>query len=433
MKSHLINKLFSVLVEPISYLFGGANVSFTKEVTRRTRKYQLFKELRLNKKTYFFSVKRPKVSFTKSEKRLFEELSKALVVLYTGFDQSAYQAHIRSAITSSLIDISIARFFRGDRPNILGPIQNLFQTLKKLSFERYEGSPATTGVIITKKPPKKFHNQVVSNGFEIIKLNSKYQVDDSFFEGPLAYRYINGLHSFYVAKISAEWARIKITNLLSRPEMANYDAIDRLSLSELFKIITPNNTDNFAAILNANSEIEILFGERKIFLWRKGKWSIFDPEIFYEFFKDDLEDKIIESIIWTLYALSKVRHGTLILFGEFDDTKTARLKKGSVAGKHSLSQELIGNIRKKSIIELKNNGDLLRILSSDGLTILNTDGNIIDTGVITDTSTIKSKNVTGGGRTTAAIAASNFGKVIKVSEDGPIELYINEQRIYRFG
>jgi hypothetical protein len=433
MKSHLINKLFSVLEEPISYLFGGSKVSFSKEMSRRTGELQLFKELKLNKQKYFFSIKRPKVTFTKSEKILFEELSKALVVLYTGFNQSAYQAHIRSAITASLLDISIARFFRESRPNILGPIQNLFQTLKKLSFERYEGSPATTGIIITKKFPKQFHDEVVSRGFEIVKFSSKYQIDDSFFEGPLAYRYINGSHSFYVAKISKKWARIKITNLLRKPEMANYDAIDRLSYCELFKIITTNSTDNFAAILNSNSEIEILFGERKIFLWRKGKWSIFDPDIFHEFFGDNLENKDIEAIIWALYALSKVRHGTLMLIGEIDDNQAGRLKKGSVAGKHSLSQELIENIKTKSILELKNNGDLLRILSSDGLTIINTDGNIIDTGVITDTSIISRKNVTGGGRTTAAIAASNFGKVIKVSEDGPIEFYVNEQRLYRFG
>jgi hypothetical protein len=41
--------------------------------------------------------------------------------------------------------------------------------------------------------------------------------------------------------------------------------------------------------------------------------------------------------------------------------------------------------------------------------------------------------VTGGGRTTAASAASYFGKVIKVSQDGPIELYQGGRQVYRFG
>ena len=85
------------------------------------------------------------------------------------------------------------------------------------------------------------------------------------------------------------------------------------------------------------------------------------------------------------------------------------------------------------MVELKQNGQLLRILSADGLTIFDSDSNLIETGFITNTSAINRDDVTGGGRTTAAIASSNYGKVIKVSEDGPIELYENENRIYKFG
>jgi hypothetical protein len=53
-------------------------------------------------------------------------------------------------------------------------------------------------------------------------------------------------------------------------------------------------------------------------------------------------------------------------------------------------------------------------------------------GFIIDTSHAR-EIVTGGGRTTAASAASYFGKVIKVSQDGPIELYQDGKQIYRFG
>ena len=203
--------------------------------------------------------------------------------------------------------------------------------------------------------------------------------------------------------------------------------------SELYKIISKDNTDNFAAVLNNRSEIEILFEDQKLFVWRKGKWSIFDPDIFYDFLDTFLSKDAIDAILWTAYALSKIRHGTLILVGDINTQLVTKLKKGSVAGKHDLSQELIDQISNKSVVGLKNSGELIRILSSDGLTIVDTNGSIIDSGIITDTSTIKRKDVTGGGRTTAAIAASNFGKVIKISEDGPIELYYKEKRIYKFG
>jgi hypothetical protein len=81
---------------------------------------------------------------------------------------------------------------------------------------------------------------------------------------------------------------------------------------------------------------------------------------------------------------------------------------------------------------LKRSGELSRILSSDGLTLFNRKGELLNTGVIIDTSKAHDL-VTGGGRTTAANAASHFGRVIKVSEDGPVELYFEGRNIYRFG
>lgn len=66
------------------------------------------------------------------------------------------------------------------------------------------------------------------------------------------------------------------------------------------------------------------------------------------------------------------------------------------------------------------------------MTVFDTSGNLLDTGFIIDTSQARDV-VTGGGRTTAASAASFFGKVVKVSQDGPIELYQDGHQVYRFG
>jgi hypothetical protein len=93
---------------------------------------------------------------------------------------------------------------------------------------------------------------------------------------------------------------------------------------------------------------------------------------------------------------------------------------------------LISRVKGRHIGELKQAGTLLRILSSDGMTIFNRTGKLMETGFIIDTSHAR-EVVTGGGRTTAASAASFFGKVIKVSQDGPVELYHDGRLIYRFG
>lgn len=112
--------------------------------------------------------------------------------------------------------------------------------------------------------------------------------------------------------------------------------------------------------------------------------------------------------------------------------KLAALKKGSVGGDDPIGKLLIGRVKRRTISELKRAGILLRILSADGMTVFNTSGRLMETGFIFDTSHAR-EVVTGGGRTTAASAASFFGKVIKVSQDGPIELYQDGRSVYRFG
>jgi hypothetical protein len=115
-----------------------------------------------------------------------------------------------------------------------------------------------------------------------------------------------------------------------------------------------------------------------------------------------------------------------------DDAALDALRKGSVGGRDPLSRALIRHVRGKKIGSLKRSGELSRILSSDGLTVINRKGELLDAGVIVDTSKVGDL-VTGGGRTTAATSASYFGRVIKVSEDGPVELYKAGQSLYRFG
>jgi hypothetical protein len=130
--------------------------------------------------------------------------------------------------------------------------------------------------------------------------------------------------------------------------------------------------------------------------------------------------------------MSKLRLGTIVLVSGDDVLDSADLKKGAVGGKDLLSQLIVSFHRQKTITGLKHSGELISILSSDGMTLFNREGQLVDTGIIINTCSTP-ELVTGGGRTTAATAASFFGKVIKVSEDGPIELYERGKCVYRFG
>lgn len=170
----------------------------------------------------------------------------------------------------------------------------------------------------------------------------------------------------------------------------------------------------------------------KILVRRKGRWAIFDPDVFRSFLAGCIDPTTADDLLWTLYALSKSRYGTVILIHHGFAGELAELKKGSVGGADPICRQLIERVKGRTVAELKEGGALLRILSADGMTVFSKDGRLIETGFIIDTSHAR-EMVTGGGRTTAASAASFFGKVIKVSQDGPIELYLDGRVVYRFG
>jgi hypothetical protein len=86
----------------------------------------------------------------------------------------------------------------------------------------------------------------------------------------------------------------------------------------------------------------------------------------------------------------------------------------------------------KNIVDLMNSNEALGILTSDGLTTLDTSATILGAGEIIDLSGPGAGAVTGGGRTHAAVAASRFGLSIKISEDGPISVYADGRELLRF-
>jgi len=208
--------------------------------------------------------------------------------------------------------------------------------------------------------------------------------------------------------------------------------VEQLTQRELFSVVNRVGSGAFAVTVNEASEIEVLTSPAKLIVRRKGGWAIFDPDIFRSFLEDSIDQTSADDLLWTVYALSKSRHGTVIMIHSGSARQLASLKKGSVGGEDPVGRLLINGVKGRTITELKQASTLLRLLSSDGITVFSRTGKLIETGFIIDTSHAM-EVVTGGGRTTAASAASFFGKVIKVSQDGPIELYDNGRQIYRFG
>jgi hypothetical protein len=376
---------------------------------------------------YLFTARREALPFTRTEEIFCRELLTAFAGMYTGFRQEGYAAHFRTALLASMMDITVARSLRGDHQKGFWPIQQLIQLLKNLSYQRYEGKPATTGFIVHRTTLPELRKLIRYRKHTLIPLQPYQPISASFFNNPMTYRFIDGNNLLFVANIL-----MQVTGVIRTSNCDVHNDVERLTYREIFSLVRNAGTGAFAVTVNEASEIEVLINPDKLLVRRKGVWAIFDPDIIRSYLSGSIDEGAVDDLLWTVYALSKIRHGTVILIYNQGARQLAALKKGSVGGDDPISRLLIRRVKGRTIGDLKQAGTLLRILSSDGMTVFNSSGKLLETGFIIDTSHAR-EVVSGGGRTTAASAASIFGKVIKVSQDGPIELYQDGRQIYRFG
>lgn len=423
---------FSAIENSVRAFLGGAKVSLVEvetgeSVPEPVDHGELVSRLEIDGIAYLFRARRKELTFTTTEKNFIIELFTAFEGLFAGFSGEGFAAHFRTALLTSLADIAVARYIRGDRSGVFWPNQSLIQLLKSLSYQRYEGSPATTGFLVYRTQLDEFLKSLEKTRYEWFDLgDDRRRISGDFFRNPLSYRFVDGYRSLFVCDI-----RMNVKGTIRTSAPGPQDNIEQLANRETVSLLSKAGAGAFAVFVNKASEVEVVLDSDKLLLWRKGYWGIYDPDILQEFLAGKLEKRSIDHLVWSVYALSKARHGTVVLVAD-DQTDLESLRKGSVGGRDPLSRALIRHVRGTKIGTLKRSGELSRILSSDGLTVINRKGELLDTGVIIDTSRV-GELVTGGGRTTAATAASHFGRVVKVSEDGPVELFRDGRSIYRFG
>lgn len=423
---------FSAIESSVVAFLGGARVALSEigegePVPEPVDGRELLVHLEIDRVTYLFRARREELPFTATEAGFIQEMLAAFEGLFGGFSAQGYAAHFRTALLTSLADIAVARFIRGDRQGVFWPIQSLLQLLKNLSYQRYEGTAATTGFLVYRTHLDDFLGALKKSHYHWFDLGKDRQrIGGDFFRNPLSYRFIDGLRALFVCDI-----RMNLKGTIQTGSPRPRKSIEQLAYRDTLSLLEEAGERAFAIYVNEASEVEVVLDSDHLLVWRKGYWGIFDPDIFRNFLGGQLEKRSIDYLVWSVYALSKARHGTVVLVMD-DDIDLDALRKGSVGGRDPLSRALVAHVRGSKIGTLKRTGELIRILSSDGLTVINRRGELVDTGVIIDTSRV-SGLVTGGGRTTAAHAASHFGRVIKVSEDGPVELFRAGKCSYRFG
>jgi DisA bacterial checkpoint controller nucleotide-binding len=194
-------------------------------------------------------------------------------------------------------------------------------------------------------------------------------------------------------------------------------------------------------ILSPNGEIKVYSDGVAVFRFMDGKWRLVDARHRYAMWRKAIgSDDLAERLFSVALNLTESRRGALFVVLEKAESAQAlisqpdlvdHLNHDGLAEGITSKDQLHYLLRDRSILDVPSTV-LENIARIDGAVVLCGDGNLLAFGAILhhhSTEDALTRTVEGG-RTTAAIAASHYGTVLKVSEDGLISMYRGGQCLW---
>lgn len=213
---------------------------------------------------------------------------------------------------------------------------------------------------------------------------------------------------------------------------------------------TPNRSHALATVGNRNvcvvlspaHEIKLFAEGVQVFSFRNARWHLLDIQAKYEMWADAVGNPALaERLFQTAVDLADAREGALFVVLRTPEAALSQL----VAPGDQLDaprqpghpdsptrSQLLHMLQGKTATGL-DPAVLAGLARTDGATVLDGTGRLLAVGAIllhTEPVEPHSSLAVEGARTTAAMAAGRFGAVLKVSEDGLITFYDQQERIW---
>ncbi|UZP68536.1 hypothetical protein N1030_06075 [Desulfovibrio mangrovi] len=333
-------------------------------------------------------------------------------------------AYSSAMATMSVIDIAIAKFVGGIHWH---GVFKIIQNIKSLSFEKYEGSSVKTGLLVFDGRGDFDYSRYGAEFISFSGLESKGIVlNDAVMRDAAFYRYVDGYDSCYACDVNG------VVKGYYNIDASIMNSFDKITGQRVLSILEGERDALFYIGINAFSDVEIFKSNKSRIVYRRGKWRIFDCSVI---------DKAVCGSAYDVepwkcfYSLSKIRKGSVVLFTDrFDQIENEGFVKKHIDSGSGVFEAIRRSVKMCGIRVVADSGELLRILTTDGMVVFSSDfSQVLDINAIVDTSKAPTDEVGGGGRSTAAAAASKYGVAVKVSEDGPVSIYREGRCIYKVG
>jgi hypothetical protein len=304
--------------------------------------------------------------------------------------------------------------------------EDAIEVLRTTSLSTYENRRISTGALLFGKMPDPCHQLPV-------KPSGALHYSPALTSIRTFYRLCDGLQTLALVDQSGflaeivdveEWSRAYSDIPLPVPSAARYQTHSRATLCG----------GHVCMILTPNGEMKIIANGVQIFRFWDGRWRLTDAERKYRLWKEAVGNSALaERLFVAALNLAEERRGGLLVV--LDDAGSApklvsttdlvnRTPDRGQEGITGAKDQLHYLLHQKRILDVPVSV-LETIARIDGAIVLDLDSNLLAFGAILrhrDLADLHPENIEGG-RTTAAVAASEFGKVLRISEDGLISFF----------
>ena len=197
---------------------------------------------------------------------------------------------------------------------------------------------------------------------------------------------------------------------------------------------------HICAVLSPSREIKVFAEGAELFTFRGAGWHLLDLQAKYRLWAEAVgDDALAMRIFQTALDLADAREGALFVVARDATTAVSQLvapadrldssHDGASDRNTPSRRDLLYLLEGRSITDLDPNV-LAALASLDGAIVMDRAGRLLAAGAILRhpaTAELEGSSAVEGARTTAALAASRFGPVLKVSEDGIITFFDGER------
>ena len=376
-------------------------------------------------------------AFTSHEVRLAQSIGSVLAARYSAILNPQIIAERNDLFRGAIEDRYVGAFLdprsyaiegretRADR------IASVIELLRVAALSSYENRPISTGVLLLGttgdpcRPGAPLPPSAPTYTESLTSIKSLYRLAD-------------GVRTVFLA--NADGRLLDIIDIERWGRQANRNPVLQVPCAKAYQphAGATMQQGHVCAVLSPSREIKIFAEGAELFAFRGASWHLLDLHAKYKLWAEAVGDEALAMRIFqTALDLADAREGALFAVVREAESAVSQLVAPADrldvpltnrAGPPS-RRDLLDLLENRSLTDLDPNV-LAALASLDGAIVVDRQGRLLAAGAILrhpPSPDGEGGGVIEGARTTAALAASRFGPVLKVSEDGVITFFDGER------